>query len=84
MKFQSEHYETLKKCIGAAIQGTGKTIAELKEKSKELNESETRFLWNLFWASKWSQLHREQYNEGDYMDSHIQTALKNVVKDLLV
>ena len=74
MKFTPEHYQTLKSCIKEVIQ---LPILQKGEKS------ETRYLWDIFWASGWSHKFNEQYHEGDYLDSHIQTAVKNIVKELI-
>lgn len=74
MKFTADHYRSLKLCINL-VYPTG--IPDRKS-----DESETRFLWNIFWKCDWTVKYREHYYEGDYTDSHIQAALKNIVKEL--
>lgn len=74
MKFQPTHYNSLKECIKQVIN---------KPELQRDDKNEVRYLWDLFWASKWTELHRDHYNEGDYYDSHIQTAIKTAVKELV-
>ena len=78
MKFNTEHFNSLK----TAIKETGININEMSDKYKAEGKSDTRFLWDLFWASNWTKKEHRHYYEGDYMDSHIQTAMKAAVKDL--
>lgn len=81
MKFKAEHYSSLKESITDLIKSKGLTMAEVKEHYSQ--KSETYFLWDLFWLSKWSTVRDDHYNDGNYLDSHIQTALKRIVMELL-
>jgi hypothetical protein len=78
MKFTSKHLESLK----IAIIESDINIKEMKLKYNIEGKSETRFLWDLFWMSKWTKKEHKHYYEGDYNDSHIQTAIKSIVKEL--
>jgi len=81
MKFIEKHFNSLLNCVENALHERRMKISEFK---REYNgKSETRFLWDLFWVANWAKYEREHYLEGDYADSHIQTAMKNVVKLLL-
>ena len=78
MKFSNEHFESLKQ----TVKELNIDIPVLNAECKAKGQSETRFLWDLFWASGWTKKEHKHYYEGDYMDSHITTAMKQVVKDL--
>jgi len=47
MKFSTEHFAGLKK----AIKNTMIDFAATRKEYKEKNLSDTRFLWDIFWAS---------------------------------
>lgn len=81
MKFSDKHYNSLKNCIVETLL-TDDALISLENEYKAKNLSETRFLWDIFWFSKWASKCREDYNEGDYKDVHIQTALKAIVLEL--
>lgn len=76
MKFSTEHYTNLKNAVIEAVNDLHTEISDLREEG----QSETRFVWDLFWACKWSK--SADYRQSNYLDSHIQTALKNIVKEL--
>ena len=78
MKFTYEHLNSLKK----AIIESDINIKEMKLKYNSEGKTETRFLWDLFWISKWTKKEHKHYYEGDYNDSHIQTAMKSITKEL--
>lgn len=80
MKFTPEHYQSLKKCVINALSQPG-AISTLLNNDCE-KQSDTRFLWDIFWLSNWSQIERAHYNDGNYDDSHIQTAMKNIMKEI--
>ncbi len=83
MKFIPQHYEHLKECVSLAVQKataeTGNSFTQMKEKHLAEYNSEQRFRWDLFWLSKWSTFYPTEYNL--YEDAHIETALKNIVKE---
>lgn len=82
MKFTENHYNSLKECMANALNAQNLNINTLKESATNEGRSEIRFLWDMFWFSRWTTVRREDYINGDYMDSHIQTAIKQVVKEL--
>ena len=77
MKFLQQHYEALKQLIKESDIDIIATKANYKEKGL----SDQRFYWDLFWASKW---HKSiECRESDYLDTHIETAIKTAVKELI-
>ena len=53
---------------------------EKKSKDGKERDTEMRLRWDCFWASKISQ---DQWQEWkDYKDSHIDTALKAIMKEI--
>lgn len=80
MRFTKQDAETLTNSIKIALINKGVDILTLERDYKTLELSETRFLWDLYWLSKWSENNR--FEASKYNDSHIQTALKNIVKQL--
>lgn len=80
MKFKPNHLASLTECVKEVFSSLGKTYTELKAEPEHKDKSETRIVWDIFWASGWSTKFRAHYNEGDYCDSHIQTALKHILK----
>lgn len=77
MKFSTEHYSDLKK----AIANSCVDLKATKEAYKEKGLSDTRFIWDIFWASRWSQT--DAGRAADYMDTHIQTATKTAINELI-
>lgn len=80
MKFQKPHYDSLKSSISELLTDRNITIQDIKAFYKE--NTETLMLWDVFWNSKWTTNHREHYNEGNYKDDHITTALRAIFKEL--
>ena len=78
MKFTKEDYQSLKKAVSEAFAKHGITANGWIESANALKFSETRMLWDLFWLCGWSKDNRD----NDYLDSHIQTAVKNALKEL--
>lgn len=76
MKFTNDHFQSLKK----SISGSDVDLLESAKAYKEKGYSETRFLWDIFWASKWSYHNRDA--SAIYLDTHIQTAIKKAVAEL--
>lgn len=82
MKFSNEHYSSLKNCVNNFLSEKQSTLTDIK-KDLYADKSETRFLWDIFWASAWNRKHSQQYYDGNYADAHIQTAMKNIVAEIL-
>jgi hypothetical protein len=84
MKFTTEHYNILKNRV--ADLGIDK-LKQAKAEYKEKGLSETRFLFDVFYASKTKigdgiGLSSNCGIEGDYNDNHIETAMKKVISEL--
>jgi len=82
MKFTPEHYAELKGLVAEVVKKTGKSIKQCRKDYEAINLSEIRFLWDLFWLTKWPRIMRERGEEMDYLDTHISTALRKIVKEL--
>lgn len=78
MKFSNKDFENLKEAIKNA-----KIDLELSRQrylSKKIgNDPERRFIWDVFWASGWSKNNRG----NEYKDTHIETATKKAIKQLI-
>lgn len=86
MKFTNEHYNILKNRV--AVIGIAK-LKKAKTEYKEKGLSDTRFLFDVFYASKTKigdgiGLSSNCGIEGDYNDGHIETAMKKIIKELTV
>lgn len=80
MKFSKEHYDILANAIAEVLLTNSKSY--LAEVYAELTKR--RFRWDLFWASNvkiGDGIGTGGDIIGDYDDSHIDTALRNVVKE---
>lgn len=80
MKFDKKHYQTLKESIKTAL--TGKDIKQLSDQYHNEGKSIERFVWDIFWLSKWTTNYKEQYYNGDYADAHIFTATKKAMDEI--
>jgi hypothetical protein len=78
MKFTQEHYDDLKKAVIAAIEKTGKSLAEIEAEYAAEKLTFTRFIWDLYWASHWNKTDDAE----NYYDKHIETAMKRIYNDL--
>ena len=76
MKFTKEHFEKLK----AAIKANCPDVAAMKSDYLNKGRSETKFLWDLFWLSKYNM--DQEFRDSDYTDKNIETAMKKAVRDL--
>ena len=76
MRFSKEHFEELKE----AVRSKEIDVQATKQNYKEKGLSETRLLWDLFWASGYNM--NPNFRESDYTDKNIETAMKKVVRDL--
>lgn len=77
MKFTLKDYRSLKR----AVKMTGVDIQESLDHYKKQgigNDPEVRFIWDLFWASRWSKSNRGNI----YRDNHIETAMRKIVREL--
>lgn len=78
MKFSTVHFEGLK----SAIQTSGIDLVQTKKNYQDKDLSETRYLWDIFWATGF---HKDpSFREANYKDSHIQTAIKKAIIELLI
>lgn len=80
MKFTAEHYKNLLDCI----ESTGIDLNESRKQyiSKSIgNNPELRFIWDVFWASKYSKIHVDESRL--YLDKHIETATKKAINELI-
>jgi hypothetical protein len=78
MKFSKEHFEGLK----SAIINSDTDIAATKAAYKEKGLSDQRFYWDIFWASQYHK--NESFRNSDYYDTHIETAIKAAIKEILI
>lgn len=80
IKMSPEHYAVIKakvKALGAEM------INQHKEKLKDdprVKDLETRLLFDVFYATKVQNDY--SYQEFDYKDAHIKTAMKQIFKEL--
>jgi len=88
MKMTNDHYAVLRDQIVNVLDGINKS-QWTKDYDRICNEkglSETRKLWDMYWAcggNKWKGIifNGNTYG-GDYNDKHITTALKKVYNEL--
>lgn len=80
MKFQSEHYQSLKTAISTFLQSENMNVEQVKAKYVDRGLSFTRCLWDVYHHSKWALNNREANDM--YYDSHIETAIKKVFSEL--
>lgn len=81
MKMKQEHYQRIKEAIAALPRGDVFIHAELLKHDDSVKDLATRLRWDLFHAcgvSKWACDNLYPYLN----DSHIDTALKQISKDL--
>lgn len=76
MKFTKQDYQELKQ----SLKDTGIDFKEQKKAYSERMLSETRYIWDMFWATTFSRTALQESRE--YNDSHIQTAVKRAIKEL--
>ncbi len=76
MKFSNIHFESLK----SSIASSDIDLTQTKKRYDVLGYSETRFLWDIFWATSF---HKDpSFREANYKDLHIQTAIKKAILEL--
>ncbi|MEP2668932.1 MAG: hypothetical protein ABJH04_08050 [Cyclobacteriaceae bacterium] len=80
MKFTQQDYTNLKTEIVDALTKHGITIHHWVKTASELKYSEIRMLWDLYWLSDWHK--KDENRNNDYLDTHITSALRAIVKDL--
>ena len=76
MKFSEQHFKMLKDSI-ASLEID---YPETRKRYNEKGLSEQRFYWDIFWASSFHK--NNDFREADYLDTHIETAIKRAVKEL--
>lgn len=76
MKFSAQHYNELKQAIINCDIDIAQSIDNYKSKGLSIQ----RLLWDIFWLSKYSK--NDNFRAAHYNDSHIETALKNIVSEL--
>jgi hypothetical protein len=79
MKMTKEHYDVLKKKVEALLPGieNQRTRISLDRKVKDPGK---RLLWDTFHAA--NILTAYTYQQFDYLDDHIETAMKSIFKEL--
>lgn len=84
MKVTESDYNFLKKEISKTIERVGiEKIQLYKEQlktDKTIKNFDVRFMFDLFYSIPFQN--RKRISDKDYKDSHLQTALKKVVKEL--
>lgn len=82
MKISKNLYTILVTNLAESSVTVMSTIEQLENDYKLAGHSTTRFVWDLFWRSK-NQSHFLTLAHGENLnDTHIETALKNAVKEL--
>ena len=79
MKMSTEHYVELKNCIATVI-GQAPAHKEFLIKEDRAKDIDMRLRWDLMWASTTHDWRRYAYQ--DLNDSHIDTALRSIMKEL--
>ena len=82
MKVTSEDYNAIKQAIIIKLQENGVTFLGLEKIYQAEKLSHMRFIWDLFWLSKWSR--DDENRSKNYMDTHITTVLEKIYKDLSI
>ena len=81
MKFTTEHFEDLKNRVRKINERLSLNNLIQAYKDENIgNDPWIRVHWDIFWATKFSQDHRD---EKSYMDTHILTAIKQAVKEVI-
>ena len=78
MIFLKEDYENLKTDIINYFESKNRDIKEFYNSSMNSGNTETRIIWDIFWLSKWNNKNRNH----KYLDRHISSALRKIVKEL--
>lgn len=79
MIMKVEHYEELKKRIAESINKLSLPINCYAKDARIIGQSFNRFMWGLFWSTKYFN----NSEEFKYLnDSHIETALHKIGKEL--
>lgn len=82
MKFSAQHYESLKTLLKLYFKTAGQMPQEWRKQARFEGRSETYFIWECLWGSMWIVVYREEHNNSDYKDSHLETAAKKAIKEL--
>ena len=79
MKMSKEHYEVLKSGI-AELATLIPSIKELIRLDTRVKDSNKRFMWDCFYATKIQGKYSPQ--EFPYDNTHIETAMKKILSEL--
>tara|TARA_R110000868_G_scaffold303201_1_gene563715 strand:+ start:43 stop:282 length:240 start_codon:yes stop_codon:yes gene_type:complete len=77
MKFSTTHFEGLK----SEIEKSGIDLIQTKKNYEEKGLSETRYVWDIFWAVSFHKF--PNFREASYKDAHIETAIKKAINEIL-
>lgn len=85
MKMKSEHYVLLKACIREFLKNEGKNINELRSEFVKAHKPEGMLRWKIF-KSALIILEKQKIDPEEFfdylLDTHIEVALKNILKEL--
>lgn len=87
MKFNEKHYNMVKQSIEKYDAGIILKHKEHLKQQIQLNEIkvsnfETRYIADIYYSCVPLEIRLIIIDEGDYNDSHIQTCVKNILKEL--
>jgi len=87
MKISKEHYEHIKQAFQTlSVNDNEKHWKHLKQAKKDrtqyIKDIDMRFRWDCFWSRNLSEWVRTTLYPIGINDDHIDTALKNIIKEL--
>ncbi len=87
MKFNEKHYNMVKAAIGKydndkIINHKKYLIQQIQSKAITVSNFEARFVADIYYGCVPLETRLTIIDEGDYKDAHIQTAVRNVLKEL--
>lgn len=87
MKFNEKHYNMVKAYIekydtDKILNYKNHLIQQIQSKAITVTNFETRFIADIYYSCVPLETRMLISDEGDYKDCHIQTAVKNVLKEL--
>ena len=83
MKMQPSHYQALSAMLNSVINELDKPVLEFAKAYRDAGLSDTRFVWDLYWAIPSTERKGWHDDNGiyDYLhDDHIGTAIKTALK----
>lgn len=81
MKYTQQDYNELKTAVITAISKTGQTLSDIELEYKRDHLTFTRFIWDLYWVGK--KHLPDPYAHNDYLDAHVETAMKRIYTELI-